>query len=112
MKAILNNYVEEIKKDVKKLREFKSLAVKHQQFELAANIREIEQDLFPISKKDEILQTEALNFKLALALADLHVDEKIAFITFNTAKLIIEKGVGISLKDMSEIKEAANKLFD
>ena len=112
MEKLFSKYLESAKNDVKKLRGLKKLFVEHQQFQLASRVRDIEQELHPISEQDEILQNEAMTFRIALSLFDLKVDEKIAFITFNAAKKIIDKNVEFGLKDASEIKALAEKLYD
>ena len=111
MEKLFNSYLKEAKKDVKKLRDLKTLFVKHQQFELASNVRDIEKELYPISEKDDILKNDAKTFKIALALFDFNVEEKVAFTVFNVARMIIEKNVEFDLKDTIEIKALAEKLY-
>ena len=111
MEKLFKDYLKAAKKDIKKLKDLKILFVKHQQFELASNVRDIERELYPISEKDEILKTETKAFKMALRLLDLDVNDKIAFTVFNVAKMIIEKNVEFDLKDVGEIKALADKLY-
>ena len=111
MEKLFESYLKDAKGDVTKLRDLKNLFVKHQQFELASNIRELEKELYPISEQDEKDKNEALVFKSALGLFDLNVDEKMAFTLFNAAKILIEKGEMFDLKDTVKIKALAEKLY-
>ena len=111
MENLFKRYIVSISTDKKKLSECKEMLVKHQQFELASDIRDIIQDNFPVSDKDDIRKNEATTFRTALAMADITVDERLAFITFNIARKLMDKNIQITIEDIVEVKELSEKIY-
>ena len=111
MKELILNMFESAKADRTKLIEMKVFAVKLQQYELASKLRELECELFPLSKEDKELKSRATDVAQALKMCELNATISTAFVLDATIKLLNEKGGEFSLKDAAKIISKKKELF-
>lgn len=97
-------------KDV--IKALKNLAVNKGNYELAANVREIEKEKFPLETLSDELEEDSLNFRRALKLIDIDTNQKVAYSILVTAKKFLEKGNHFDIKDSSEILADSEKYFE
>jgi hypothetical protein len=111
MEQLLTNLVKAAKKDKKGLRQLKNTAVRCQQFELAAELRDIETQLFPESQESKEAKVEAQKIKTALAMVELNVSYDICWIIAQTIKVYIEKQGEFSIHDAAELLVKQKEIF-
>lgn len=105
------NLVEAAKKDKKKIKAFKVLAVDCQQFSLAADLRDIECELFPESKESIDAKIEASKLNLVFRMVGLDIPDRIAWIVNQTLKKHWKRRGNFDLKDASTIMSKATEHF-
>jgi len=98
------NLVEAAKKDKKKIKAFKVLAVECQQFSLAADLRDIERTLFPESKETIDAKIEASKLNLVFRMVDLSIPDKIAWLVNQTLKKHWKRRGNFDLKDAAMLR--------
>lgn len=101
MQELLLQMLEAAKKDKKTFKALKNSAVKCQQFELAANLREMEKELFPESEEVKQAKEKAKELNLVLRMVDLNVSEDVCWLISETLK------VHSKLKGKFSVKQAA-----
>lgn len=104
--------LEAAKKDKKKLRQLKVLAVSCQQFSLAADIRDIERTLFPESKEMKEAKIEASKLNLVFRMVELNIPDRIAWLINQTLKKYWKRRGNLDLKDCAELVAKMNELFE
>jgi len=101
MKNAVESLIREASKDIVILRQLKELSVKHQKYELAANLRELERANFPIEDKNHKEYKKAEMISSAIGLVDLgQLPLKTIFI-FKQLILSVDK-----MKDKFDLKTA------
>lgn len=95
------------KKDKFLLRSLKTIAVKAQQFELAAQIRAEEAKLFPLTVEETI----ANNVSNVLSMVGIDANQATSWKIWKVITAYSEKGNSLSIQDTSEIKSQSVKLF-
>lgn len=111
MEQLILDMFEAAKKDPDKLKAFKSAAVKCNQFELAANLRGMEQKLFPESEEDKKAKESASKLNLIFRMVELNIPEDVCFLINSTLKRYWKRKGNFDLKDASELIYAKKKIF-
>jgi len=111
MQELLNELLEKAKSNKKGLIMLKECAVRCQQFELAANLRELENN-FP--EPDEVKEAikYANNIQTALAMAEIiPIDKQVCWLIGKIIEKHTKVGGKLSLKDVAEIVTKRDELF-
>lgn len=109
----LKSLLESASKDVKKLNELKKLAVDLCQFELAAECRRIEKELYPITDEEKIATERIKEIDLVLRMVEVGFNGKKVYYKIDKALELFRKKKGkFDLKDASKIISDANRLFN
>ena len=108
----LLNLVERAKKDKKKLIALKEMAVKCQDFEVAANFREMEKEFFPETDEIKSAKKQAKEIQLALQMVELNVSDDVCWLISNTLKVHSKKKGKFSIKEASELIVKRKELFN
>lgn len=111
MENKLNKLLDAVKKDRSQLINLKELAVSNNQYELAAELRGIETELWPKSHSDNPKRIEAKIYSKALALVNMKVDESTAFVLLQTAKKVIKHKDQFDLMMSSKIVAEKNEIY-
>lgn len=112
MKELLLQMLEAAKKDKHSLIMLKNLAVKRKQFELAANLRDIEKELFPESKEEKQAQQKAKEINLIFRMVDLNVSEDVCWLISETLKIHSKMKGKFSIKEAAELIVKMREYFD
>lgn len=107
----LDNLVEAVKKDQKMLKALKVLAVKCQQFSLAADIRDLEHELFPQTEEQKKAMLEGSNIGSLLRMIEINVPDRLAWIIYQAIKRYLKRRDNFDLKDAAELKAKMIALF-
>lgn len=105
------NLVEAAKKDKNKLNSLKLIAIQCQQFSLAADIRDIERELFPESKESIDAKIQASKLNLLFRMVDLDIPDKIAWLINQTLKKHWKRRGNFDLKDASILRAKMIEYF-
>ena len=109
---LVKNFLENIDSEHESIRHLKLAAISCKQFELAANIREIEKELFPETEEQKLAKETGEAVSLALNMTGIQrLDGKLAWIINETIKSHLKLKGKFSLKDAESIKSKAEKLF-
>ena len=109
----LKHLLESASKDVKTLMELKNLAVKLQQFELGAECRRLEKELF--SETEEEIESKKRYKEIDLVLRMVGVgftSQKVYYKIDKTLELFRNKKGKFDLKDASKIICDADRIFN
>lgn len=113
MEELLKKMLDEAKNDKKALRNMKELAVKNQQYELAANLREWENKLFPLSdEQKEAHKTGRVIAAILSMTCQSKINSNAAWLINETIKSYNAKGGQFSIDDASELRTKAEQLFE
>jgi len=93
------------------IKHIKNAAVAAKNFELAAEIREIEVKMSPKRNSSSEEMKDASLMKSALAAANLDVDTETAFVIHRISQLIHEKGGGLDIRSIAEIEVLREEVF-
>ena len=108
----LKSLLESASKDVKKLNELKKLAVDLCQFELAAECRRIEKELYPITDEEKIATERIKEIDLVLRMVEVGFNGKKVYYKIDKALELFRKKKGkFDLKDAAKIISDANRIF-
>ena len=108
----LKTLLEKVSKDVNYLIELKVLAVKVQDYDLAAECRRLENELFPITDHKIKINKHCIEIEAALNLVGVNInDKKVCYKIDKTLELFRKKGDGFNLKDASKIISDVDKIF-
>ncbi len=111
MKELLNELLEKAKSNKKGLIMLKECAVRCQQFELAANLRELENN-FPEPAEVKEATKYASDIQTALAMADIRpIDKKVCWLIGKVVEKHSKVKGKLSLKDIAEIVSKQEELF-
>jgi len=108
----LKHLLESASKDVKTLNELKNLAVKLQQYELGAECRRLEKELFPETEEETFAKERIEQIDLVLRMVEVGFSSKKVYYKIDKAlELFKKKKDKFDLKDASKIISDANRLF-
>jgi hypothetical protein len=105
------NLVEAAKRDKKKIKAFKVLAVDCQQFSLASDLRDIERELFPESREMTDAKIEASKLNLVFRMVGLDVPDRVAWLVNQTLKKHWKRRGNFDLKDAATLRAKTEELF-
>ncbi len=111
MENLLIQMLEQAKKNHKSLIELKNYAAKTQQFELAANLRAIEKELFPETKEISEAKNRIRELKKAFDMCNLNIPLYACAAIDEVVKLFNVVGDEFSVKDASKIIARKHDLF-
>ena len=112
MQELLKQLIENAKKDKKKVLALKEMAVKCQQFELAAEFRQIEKDFFPETEEVKSANELAKNINTVLRMVELNVSEDVCWLISETLKVHSKMKGKFSIKEASELIVKRKRLFE
>ena len=104
----LTNLLEGAKKSKKALRSLKLAALDAGQFELAANLRDLERELFPESEDE----TYAKTINISLRMVGINPDMKSCWIIGKTMHILSKRKGKFDIETASDIQADADKIFD
>ena len=108
---LLIQLFEESKKSKKELLSLKNAAVVCQQYELAANIRQIETTLFPETEETKAAKMLAKELQTLFKMVELDVKEEICWLVYQVVKGYSKKKGSFSLKDAAKLIAKRNDIF-
>ena len=111
MEELLVQMLEKAKTDRKALRSLKSAAVCCQQYSLAANLRQIENELFPETEEIKQAKERAENLYLLFRMVELNIPKDVCWLIGETVKGYTKKKDGFSLKDACKLIVKREQLF-
>ena len=104
----LTNLLEGAKKSKKAMRSLKLAALDAGQFELAAELRDIERETFP-DTEDEIY---ARNINLALRMVGINPDLKSCWLIGKTMHILSKKKGSFDIETATQIQSKAEQIFE
>lgn len=104
--------LEEAKKDKKKLRSLKQIAVECQMFELGSQLRDLEIDLFPETEEEKEAKLQAEKYNLIFRMVDLNITPSICWLISETIKVSNLKKGKFSISDATDLVLKKKRLFD
>lgn len=107
----LNDLLEKAKKDKLILKELKHLAIKAQEYDLAANIRELEKELFPDSEEAKLAKEKSKKINLALRMVNIDIPEDVCWLIAETLTLYSQMGAKFSVNEAVELVFKKEELF-
>lgn len=111
MKELLEQLIEDAKKDRAKFTALKSAIVKCQQFELAGKLREIEKEIFPQDEETKKAHETSKQVNLVFRMVEIKTSNDIAWLLYETMKLYAVKKGEFDIRDASELMAKKKKLF-
>lgn len=111
IRDLISQIIEGAKKDRKHLMALKNAAVKCQQFELAANIRALENEWFPETEEQKQAKESARKLNLLFRMVDLNISEDLCWLINETLKGHNKKKGKFSIEDAVSLKFQKEKLF-
>lgn len=111
MEKLLLKMLEEAKKDRTQLRQLKIMSVKMKQFELAANIRDIEVQICPEEKQYRIERENAAKLNLVFRMVDLNVPESACWLINATLKKYWKRRGNFDIRDSVDLIAKKNEIF-
>jgi hypothetical protein len=111
MEKLFEQLIEKAKQDKYDFLLLKNTVVKLQQFELAAQLREIERNLFPESDEEKKAKEIAKEIKTLLSMVDLNAPDATCFIISETLRLYDKKKGEFTLEDAVRIKVKCENIF-
>lgn len=112
MENLLKKLLESTKTDRKGLVLLKHTAVRCQNFELAARLRELENKLFPETKEEKDTKEQMKQFDMALRMVGLNIDNEIKFTIFQTVEAHKKMKGKFDLKTASKIIAKSKEIFN
>jgi len=109
----LKSLLESASKDVKTLNELKNLAVKLGQYELGAECRRLEKELYPETDEEIQAKERYKEIELVLRMVEVGFTSKKVYYKIDKALELFRKKKGkFDLKDASKIISDANRIFN
>ena len=108
----LNPLLEIAKKDKRAFNALKNVAVQCQSYELAAELRAIEVNLFPESEELKKAKKDIIAWQTAFRMVGLNIEDATAFLVVNTVLLSQKKKGKFSLQDASDLQVKRDILFE
>ena len=112
MEELIQQFFEEAKKNKHYFKALKYAVVQCQQYELAAELREIEKAAFPQTEEQKAAHTEAEKIQGALCLVEASASIGTCWAVNEALKVYAVKGGSFSTDDAAEILAKRNQLFD
>jgi hypothetical protein len=112
MEKLLNDLLLECKKDKKRFLTLKKLAVNCQLFELSANLRDVETELFPEPQEHLNAKIEADKLNLLFRMVELNIPNSIAWLISETIKLHKSKKGKFSIQDAANLLARKNQIWN
>jgi len=113
IKNDINTMIVDMPDDRESLILFKNLAVKTKNYELAAQLRELEVNYLPKQlTKDSKEYKTAKNTETILRMVDIQADLQTAYVIHEVMKLFFAKGGKIDLRSCSKIITDSKAKFD
>ncbi len=109
---VMINLLESAKKNRKGLNRLKIAVVTLQQFEMAAKLREIENEAFPETEEVRDAKAHARSLRKALAIVGIEVSEAGAWLVEQTIKLYNEKQGRFSIDDATTLRCKQEEIFN
>jgi hypothetical protein len=108
----IKSLLEKASKDVETLNELKHFAVKLQLYELGAECRRLEKELFPVTEEETQAEERYKEIELVLRMVELGFSNKKVYYKIDKALELFRKKKGkFDLKDASKIISDANRIF-
>ncbi len=112
MENLLMQLIEKVKQNKTTFRKLKELTVDCQQYELAANLREIEKELFPESEEVKQAKETASKLNLLFRMVDINVPEDLCWLINETIRKRNELGDDkFSIQDASDLVIKRKRIF-
>lgn len=109
---LYKNLVSNASKNIETLNDLKNLAVKVGAFELGAECRRLEKELFPETEEETKARARVEELDLALRMVGVKFsDKKLYYIIEETLKVFSKKKGKFDLMDASKIQVKADGLF-
>ncbi len=108
MESLVTQMIDEAKKDKRKLISLKNMAVKGMQFELAAELRGMEKELFPESPEEK----KAKEISLLFRMVELNVSDDVCWIIYQAIKMHDKMKGKFSIKEACELIEKRKSIFN
>ena len=89
----------------------KSAAVAAQHFELAADFRTLEKELFPETEEEKKVKEDTEKFNLLFRMMGINIDNKTSWLIGTAMVMYLEKNTDITLMDTAKIEAFAHKFF-
>lgn len=112
MQDLLLRMVDETKKNKKAFHILKSLSIKTQQFELAAALREIQNENFPETDEEKKAKQRARDLNLLFRMAELNIPENMCWLIDQLIKGYDKKKGAFSIEDAVKIKYKNSDIFN
>lgn len=112
MKQDLELFFQTALKDKKALDHLKNAAILSRNYELAAEIREIELINFPKTEDQKSANKEAEDIRMVFRMADLNVPLAESWLINQVVKAYIKHNCELTIKDTSELVAKMHQLFD
>lgn len=110
-KHLLAPLLEEAKKDKRLLESLKKLAVDHRQYEVGANLRDLEKEIFPPRIEELEAKADAIILSAAFRLVDLNISNDNCWLIAAVVRRLDEKKDNFSLSDAIEIMKFKKQYF-
>ena len=108
----LKSLLESASKDVKTLNELKNFAVKLGQYELGAECRRLEKELYPETDEEVQAKERYKEIELVLRMVEVGFTSKKVYYKIDKALELFKKKKGkFDLKDAAKIISDANRIF-
>lgn len=104
--------LEEAKKDKKKLKSLKEVAVRCQMFELGSKLRDLEVDLFPETEEEKEAKLQSEKYNLIFRMVDLNVSHSICWLISETIKKSNKKKGNFSISDAEDLLAKKRRIFN
>jgi len=109
----LKSLLKSASKDVKTLNELKNLAVKLQQYELGAECRKLEKELYPVTEEEQLANDRIKEINLVLRMVDVGFNSQKAYYKVDKSLELFKKKKGkFDLKDAAKIMADSDRIFN
>jgi hypothetical protein len=109
---LIENMIENAKTDKSLLKKLKDITVAAQQFELAAEIRQMEKDCFPDTPEVAAAKERAKKINLLFRMVEINADDAVCYKLDETLKLYNKKKGKFNTDDAVEIMYRTKRIFD
>ena len=111
MEELIKQMLDSAKKDHKKLRQLKMIAFELNQMDLAAELSDLENKLFPESPETKQANKKAKKLNLVFRMVELNIPNDVAWIIDRTLTRYKKRRGNFDLKDAVELMDEKNNLF-
>lgn len=111
MENLANNLITAAKKDRRVLNGIKKTLVSCNEYDLAADIRELEKETFPETEDVKQAKDLAKQLNLVFRMVDLNIEEEFCYLISETLKVQSEKKGDFSIEDAAKLKSKAIEIF-